>query len=242
MSAPKLVGLWPRHKSAELKTLPELPEADQLNQAAARIIALRRTASANRAVLVGVSGIDASGKGYVTAHLASRVEQQDLRVANINVDGWLNLPHLRFSTREPGRHFYEHALRLAEMFDQLILPLRARRSLVLEMDYADETATQYRRHRYEFHDVDVILLEGIFLLKRKFRQHFDLTCWVDCSFATAVQRAIRRGQEGLTPEETMRAFEMIYLPAQRLHFERDQPREAADLPIANDPHLTGRTF
>ncbi len=51
------------------------------------------------------------------------------------------------------------------MFAQLILPLRDHRSLRIVADYAEETATEYRRHVYEFEDADVIALEGIYLLK-----------------------------------------------------------------------------
>jgi uridine kinase len=124
------------------------------------------------------------------------------------------------------------------MFEQLALPLRDCRSLDLEMDYAEETARGYRRHRYEFCEVDVVLLEGIFLFKREFRNHFDLACWVKCSFETVLGRAILRGQEGLPPEQTVRAFETTYFPAQRIHFERDGPQTSADLIIVNDYDLT----
>jgi uridine kinase len=97
----------------------------------------------------------------------------------------------------------------------------------------EERARQYRRHRYELRGVEVVLLEGIFLFKRELRRHFGVAGWVDCSFETAMSRAILRSQEGLSPEETCRAFEEIYWPAQRLQFERDQPRETADLILNN---------
>jgi uridine kinase len=85
-------------------------------------------------VLVGLSGIDASGKGFLAATLESRLRKVALNVALIGVEGWLNLPHVRFSTVQPGRHFYERGLRRAEMFDRLVLPLRDQRSIRLEMD------------------------------------------------------------------------------------------------------------
>ena len=84
------------------------------------------------------------------------------------------------------------------MFAQLILPLRDRRFLRIVADFAEETATQYRQHVYEFRDVDVIALEGIYLLKRAFQAHYDLSVWIDCSFDTALERSITRAQEGLT--------------------------------------------
>lgn len=120
------------------------------------------------------------------------------------------------------------------MFAQLLLPLRDRRSLDLQMNYVEETAPEYRRHRYRFFDVDVVLAEGIFLFKRETRSCFDLACWIDCSFETALRRAIQRGQEGMTADETICAYETIYWPAQLVHFERDRPRETADLVINNN--------
>ncbi len=88
---------------------------------------------------------------------------------------------------------------------------------------------------FEFRDVDIILLEGIFVLKRDYREHFELTLWVDCSFESAMKRAVQHAQEGLSPDETRRAYETIFFPAQQLHFERDNPRAVADLIINNDP-------
>jgi len=187
-----------------------------------------------RAVLAGVTGIDGAGKGYLAGGIADTLGWYGLNVALVNVDGWLNLPSVRFSRDDPAEHFYRHALRLDEMFDQLVLPLRDRRSHLVTVDVAEETATAFRPRTYAFEDVDVIVLEGIYLLKRAYQHHYDVSFWVDCSFETALRRALARGQEGRPPEETLRAYETIYFPAQRIHFERDDPRSAASLVIPND--------
>ena len=119
------------------------------------------------------------------------------------------------------------------MFDRVILPLRATRNVSVESDFAQETATAFRKHRYAFCNIDIILLEGIFLFKPMCRDRFDLKVWIDCSFKSALQRAIKRGQEGLSREETVRAFQTIYFPAQAIHLARDNPREAADIVLTN---------
>jgi uridine kinase len=186
---------------------------------------------------VGLSGIDGSGKGFVAAELSRRLERDDLRLAVLNVDGWLNLPPIRFSRERPGEHFYHNALRLEEMFRDLVLPLRQRRAHDLVAPLVEETATYPRNHHYAFRDVDIILLEGIFIYKQAYRRHFDLALWLDCTFETAMERALRRSQEGLPPEETIAAYETIYFPAQRLHFRRDDPRGRADAIVVNDARL-----
>jgi uridine kinase len=214
-------------------TLTAADEATVVN----RILEVRRLVPTWRSVLVGISGIDGSGKGYVTARLAAALAARGMKAANINLDGWLNLPVVRFDRERPAENFYENAIRFEELFERLIVPLRERRSLMLEAELVEETANQYHRYSYEFEDVDVILLEGIFLFKQAYRPLFDLAVWVDCSFETALERALARGQEGLPHEETIRAYETIYFPAQRLHFRVDSPRASADLILPNDGRM-----
>jgi uridine kinase len=193
--------------------------------------------SGRRAGLIAVSGIDGSGKGYVSAQLAKKLAGAGFRVALIAADGWLNLPHVRFGGDDPGEHFYSHAFRFEEMFSRLIEPLAHDGSRHLIAEYAEETATCYRKHVYEFDHLDLILLEGIFLFKREHQQRYDFRLWIDCSFKTALERALSRSQEGLPPADTVAAYERIYFPAERAHFERDNPRDSADLVYVNDAHL-----
>jgi uridine kinase len=210
---------------------PDLTAVTALAAQRRSIIGLRHS------LMVGLSGIDGAGKGFVAAKLEAELRGAGLRVASINVDGWLNLPSVRFSKIDPAEHFYYNALRLDAMFSELVLPLRRHRTHRVTARLAEETARTYHEHLYEFENIDVVLLEGIFLYKRAYRAHFDVACWVDCTFETALKRAVRRSQEGLPREETVSAYQTIYFPAQRLHFERDEPLASADLVLRNDPRL-----
>jgi uridine kinase len=206
----------------------------QFDRIISKILARRADASRKRAVLVGISGIDASGKGFITQKLTERLRNCGLNVAAISADDWLNLPEVCLNQNNYAEHFYEHAIRFDEMFEQLILPLTENREIDLTANCADAKATRYRKQRYDFRETDVVLLEGIFLFKPAHRHHFDLTVWIECSFERALERAIARGQEGLSPAETIKAFEIIYFPAQRIHLARDKPREAADFVFTNE--------
>lgn len=209
----------------------------EMDNLVSRILGERALLAKNRSLLVGISGIDGSGKGYVTLQVQARLAQRSVSAANVNVDGWLSLPNKRFNPREPAKHFYENGIRFDEFFDRLLLPLRNQRSVSLVADFAEETAKSYRKHTYSFTNIDVVLVEGIFLFKREHRKLFDLAIWVDCSFSTALSRALERKQEGLSPAATIRAYHTIYFPAQRIHLHKDHPREDADLVFDNDQYL-----
>src|SRR5262249_16161084 len=131
----------------------------------------------------------------------------------------------------------ENAIRFDEMFEELILPLKENRTHSLTADFTEETAVEYRKHDYRFENIDVVLLEGIYLFKPAYRNSFDLALWIECTFETALDRALLRNQEALSPDETVRAYETIYFPAQQIHFEKDVPKETVDLIIVNDPRI-----
>ena len=209
-------------------TLPQLTQA---------IVARRLQLDPSRALLVGVSGIDGAGKGWVTARLSAELERAAGHTVTLNVDSWLNLPAVRFGSDRSGEHFYRNALRLDSFVRQLLQPLQSHRAVDVTADVAEETATSFRPHRYRFDRVDVILAEGIFLFKREYRSQFDLAIWIDCTFETALERALARAQEGLSPQETIRTYLDIYFPAQAVHTTLDAPRDGVDGVLSNDPRL-----
>ena len=209
---------------------------NSIDEVVRKILERRANIPITRCLLVGISGIDGCGKGYVARQLEACLALHGVIPAIVNVDGWLNLPERRFDQSYPAENFYENAIRFDQFFTQLVIPLRDRRNVHLVADFTEETASQYRKHTYDFKDVSVILVEGIFLFKREYRTHFDLAIWVDCSFPTALARAIDRAQEGLSAAKTIAAYETVYFPAQRIHLNHDNPRENADLIFENDSY------
>lgn len=205
-----------------------------IDEVVRKILERRMNIPETRSLLVGVSGIDGCGKGYVAAQLQAHLALRGVIPTILNVDGWLNLPQKRFDQSAPAVNFYENAIRLDQFFNQLVLPLRDRRSIRLVADFVEETASDYRQHIYEYNDVPVVLVEGIFLFKPQYRKYFDLTIWIECSFPTALARAIERAQEGLSRANTIAAYDTIYFPAQKIHLAQDKPRENADLILEND--------
>jgi hypothetical protein len=71
-------------------------------------------------------------------------------VVTVNVDGWLNLPPRRLHEKRPAEHFYCHAIRFDDMYEQLILPLKGQRPIQVEADLTEQTATVYHRHVNDF--------------------------------------------------------------------------------------------
>jgi len=78
------------------------------------------------------------------------------------------------------------------------------------------------------------VLEGSFLLKRELRERYGLSFWVECSFETALRRALLRDQEGLPEGQLIADYGWIYFPAQRIHLVRDGLQAFVDGIFVND--------
>ncbi len=205
----------------------------QLEQLAAAIISKRRTVPRERALLAGISGIDGSGKSTIAPRVVKCLNAAGLTAERILLDDWHNPPAVRFNPQRPAETFYEKGLRHEELFKNLVLPLQRNRSVRVEAIISRQPDEVPFRHTFAYDDVDVMVFEGIFIFKQQFQEHFDFRCWVECPFDVALERALRRNQEGLPPEAIVRDYQTIYFPAQRLHFANDRPAEGVDFVFHN---------
>ena len=183
--------------------------------------------------IVGISGIDGSGKGYIGQQLQSSLEYMGLSCVLIGIDGWLQPPSRRFSKQGSGQHFYQSGFRFDEMKTQLYEPLRKTGSIDFIAKHSAPTGVE---DMVDFHylisNPDVIIFEGIFLFQDRF--DFDYTVWIECSYETALERALKRNQEGLSEAQIKHDYRNIYFAAQDIHIKTDNPRGRCDFIYLND--------
>jgi len=186
---------------------------------------------------VAISGIDASGKGFVSNLLQRELESHNLKVANINIDPWQNPLPVRLQKENPAENFYQNVFRWDDFFAQLIMPLKTSGSIYLETMLIQTDADKYYRHTYEMSAIDVLLIEGIFLFKEALLNYYDLKIWIDCSFETGLRRAIARNIENLSEAQLVNDYNTYYYPSQRHHIQYDEPWKFCDITYCNDELL-----
>lgn len=189
--------------------------------------------SAN-AFTVAISGIDASGKGVIAAALKNLLEENNLTVALLNIDDWQMPKSISFLKEKAAENFYHNSFRWNAFFNSLLTPLQKGRSVNVTANLIDIKDDKVYSKQYSFKMIDIILVEGIFLLMKDTSSFFDYKIWIDCSFETGLQRAIARNQEGLLPEQLIHHYNTVYYPAQLFHFKKDMPLAAADFIFNND--------
>lgn len=183
----------------------------------------------SRLFTTAISGIDGSGKGYITAQLQQYLESAGYKVANINIDPWQQPIPVRLQKENPAENFYRNVFRWNDFFEQLIIPLQQNKAIFLETQLIRTDADIYYPFTYRYENPDILLVEGICLLQEQYERYYDFKVWVECSFEEALKRAISRNAEQLDEERLRQDYASYYFAAQRLHMAKDYPKQRADI-------------
>ncbi|HLG41479.1 MAG TPA: hypothetical protein VI461_17495 [Chitinophagaceae bacterium] len=190
--------------------------------------------NSGRVFTVAISGIDASGKSHITKLIQAGLEARGFNVANINIDPWQNPLPVRLQKEDAAENFYNNVFRWKDFFDQLIIPLQRDKQIHLETKLIRTDADEFYPFIYRYDNLDILLIEGIFLFQQKYLEYYDYKIWIDCSFETGLQRAINRNTEKLDKQTLIHDYHTFYYPAQRLHFRLDDPKKLADMVFDNN--------
>ena len=166
--------------------------------------------------LVALSGPDCAGKSTLAVDMRKQLNRIGLTVTLLSMDAFLIPRHLRVLNTPEFIEYFESA------FDYS--------SLVEALETARCSAPSSPSNGAVLGQQDILLVEGVFLLRRELCRWWNLTIWVEASTSVIINRAINRDKEYFGDEKTVRSvYETRCLPAQRYHMHRDQPKQSADI-------------
>lgn len=153
-----------------------------LSVVADRIAALHADPDAGRRpTLVGVDGIDGSGKSTFADELKAKLAERGIRVVRSTVDSFHHPRSIRWrkGPRSPIG-FYTDSHDLNTLRQRLLDPFRSGRGATYQVAAFDEPSDQPVDPPTETVDGDeVLLFDGIFLLRPELSDYWDLSVFLD---------------------------------------------------------------
>lgn len=189
--------------------------------------------------LIGINGVDASGKTFFAHTLADSISKKTNRqIVKISVDGFHNSENQRYKKGRNSPEGYRYDSFNFNVFEEEVLKslnFSSPRFIPVIFDY--KTNTPIERKPEKVSADAIILIEGIFLFQKKLLDYFDYTIFLDASFEVIVRRAIERsGERDHIGERdaVIEKYQKRYIPGQKLYLEEAKPKEIADMIIDNN--------
>jgi len=186
-----------------------------------------------RAFVIGVNGVDTSGKTIFTTSLAEHFKERGRPVQMIGLDDFHHPRARREEGIDPIEAYTANAFDLKRLVAELLAPARRgehiRRTLKLLNIVTDEYSV---RKMFTIDKETIVLLEGVLLFRPPLDEFFDYRIFLDIPFEEVLRRAARRDVP-LYGAEFLEKYRQKYIPVQQRYFRNHDPINKSDLIIDN---------
>ncbi len=198
-----------------------------------------RKKSAERPFVVGITGIDTSGKTMFTKALAGYLAARNRKVQVINLDDFHNPRDIRYAGENQADNYYHQSFNIQSIIENLLLPIHRKGEHSVTLKLLDLNTDRFETDReYSFEPDTIVLFEGVFLFRIELAEYIDLKISLEIPFDESKKRAVSRD-----PEAVLSKYDTKYLPAQAKYLEEYPPLDVADITIDNtDWELPSVTF
>ncbi|HEU6440016.1 MAG TPA: hypothetical protein VFC12_06215 [Terriglobales bacterium] len=188
-------------------------------------------------VRVAIDGPDAAGKTILADELAPLLERSGRPVVRASVDGFHRPRAERFARgpESPEGYFldsFDYPALRAALLDPLG-PGGNRQYHRRVFDFRTDTPVATRVETAPANTI--LVLDGVFLLRRELIDLWEFSVFVAVTFAETQRRAAARDVALLGSEEAVRhRYAVRYVPGQQLYYGRAHPQRKADVVIDNE--------
>jgi phosphoglycolate phosphatase-like HAD superfamily hydrolase/uridine kinase len=186
--------------------------------------------------VIGINGIDLSGKTEFTKKLEFYFQARQVRVSVIHLDDFHHPRALRNSSPDPLDNYWNRNFDIDLLIRKLLQPLRTDGMVKEDLTLLDVLTDCYTEQRhFEIYNNDVVILEGIFLFREELTPYLDYKIFIDISMQESRRRAFQRDVP-LYGEGIIQRYENKYWPAQARYLREYRPQISANLVIDNNDH------
>jgi len=191
-----------------------------------------RKKSKDRAFVIGINGIDCSGKSTFAKALDAYLKSQDRPTQVIAIDDFHNPQKIRYSGASPADNYYHKSFNIEKLTNKLLKPIQAIGQVSVSLNLLNLETDEFDIvKRYSIHPDTIVILEGVFLLRKELAPYIDYKVYLDIPFNLCRKRARERDKPA-----TVSKYDEKYLPAQRKYILDCSPLSQSDIVIDNsDP-------
>ncbi|MFC1958024.1 HAD-IA family hydrolase [Chloroflexota bacterium] len=187
----------------------------------------------NKAFVVGITGIDVSGKTKFAESLAMFLISKDYRPQIINLDDFHNPQKVRYSGEDQAENYYNRSFDINTIVERLLIPIHQKSKHSIKLTLLDLHTDKYEVEKeFSFDQNTIVLFEGVFLFRQELSPYTDYKIFLEIPFEESKNRAAVRDVP-IYGKEMLRKYDEKYLPAQRKYLDEFPASKTVDMVIDN---------
>lgn len=188
-------------------------------------------------VLVGINGVDASGKTILTKELSQKLKKSERKIMIASVDDFLNPKDIRYQKdKNPAESFYYDSYNYDAIINLLLKPFHSGNLEYRNKFFDYRINSEIDCPTQEAEKNSILIMEGIFLFRPELIDFWDLKIFLDVDFETTLQRALERETEKNhigSKQKIIDRYKKRYIPGQKLYLKEVNPKAKSDIVIDN---------
>jgi uridine kinase len=211
-------------------------EHELMQHIAARLVHLQGRYS-GRSPIVACEGIDLSGKTTFSRNLAQELTTRGAKAVTVHQDDFLKSRAQRYRLGEwSPLGFYKDFWDFSALRELVLDPARSGRPVRYSQPKLDFHSDLVKRVvDIRINPEDILLVEGLFLLRPELERHFDFAITLRVDRDVALQRALLRDVPKLGPAPlVVRHYKEVVFPAHELYEIERCSTDYVDVVINNN--------
>lgn len=172
--------------------------------------------------LLGIDGLSRSGKTTLVKHVYEKLQEKDIPCSIFHIDDHIVERKKRYDTgHAEWFEYYYLQWNIDWLENNFFRLLKTDEELLLSF-YKNDTDCHETKH-VTLPETGVIIVEGVFLQRKEWKQYFDSVVYLDCP------REKRFSRETNKTQQNLKKFQKRYWKAEEYYVQTESPAAAANL-------------
>ncbi len=187
-------------------------------------------------IIVAFDGVDTSGKTTLADNVYKILINKNANVIRVSIDNFHNPKEIRLAKGELSPEgFFEDSFNLEQIKQLMINPIKNNGNYIITGIYDYRNESEVKQNQIKIENNLIVLFDGIFLHRDELYQYWDVSIFLDVTFETVLQRAIKRDVEYFgSKDEVIKKYRNRYIPEEQIYLSKCNPKIRADIVIDNN--------
>ena len=202
---------------------------ESINQVTKRVLShYHHHSNKNRPFIVGIDGLGGSGKTTLALNLKQELRIVDHEASILHMDDHIVIKSERYGTgNEEWYEYYVLQWNIELIRTDLFLKLYRNHETIALPFYQSLTDTIVTQP-INITPATIILIEGVFLQRKEWRDFFDYMIFIDCSYEVRAERVVGRDVYLGDEQARIDKYKRRYWLAEEHYFLNENPIGQAD--------------